>query len=110
MSIPAILGACVLDLKDLFAPGNAIGKTQLTYYGIGAVVAGVVGYVCIKTLLVLFNYKKMKYFSYYCFLTGIVAIAASFIILSYMRKKESIIIYYIEFCGIAQVSNLHNLE
>lgn len=80
MSIPAILGACVLDLKDLFAPGNAIGKTQLTYYGIGAVVAGVVGYVCIKTLLVLFNNKKMKYFSYYCFLMGIVAIAASFII------------------------------
>ncbi len=80
MSIPAILGACVLDLKDLFAPGNAIGKTQLTYYGIGAVVAGVVGYVCIKTLLVLFNNKKMKYFSYYCFLMGIVAIVASFII------------------------------
>ncbi|MCI5602265.1 MAG: undecaprenyl-diphosphate phosphatase [Lachnospiraceae bacterium] len=80
MSIPAILGACVLDLKDLFTPGNAIGKTQLAYYGIGAVVAGVVGYVCIKTLLVLFNNKKMKYFSYYCFLIGIVAIVASFII------------------------------
>ena len=80
MSIPAILGACVLDLKDLFTPGNAIGKTQLTYYVIGAVVAGVVGYVCIKTLLVLFNNKKMKYFSYYCFIMGIVAIVASFII------------------------------
>lgn len=80
MSIPAILGACVLDIKDLFAPGNAISNTELIYYIVGAVVAGVVGYVCIKTLLVLFNNKKMKYFSYYCFAMGIVAIVANFII------------------------------
>lgn len=80
MSIPAILGACVLDLKDLFVPGNGISNTQLTYYFIGAAVAGVVGYICIKTLLLLFSNRKMKYFSYYCFLMGIVAIIANFII------------------------------
>ncbi len=80
MSIPAVLGACVLDLKDLFEPGNTISNTQLVYYAVGAVVAGFVGYVCIKTLLMLFKNRKMKYFSYYCFLMGIVAIIANFIL------------------------------
>lgn len=80
MSIPAILGACVLDLKDLFKPDNAISKTQLGYYAVGAAVACVVGYVCIRTLLVLYKNRKMKYFSYYCFVMGIVAIIANFVL------------------------------
>lgn len=79
MSIPAILGACVLDLKDLFSPDNTLSSTELTYYLIGAVVAAVVGYVCIRTLLVLFKNRKMKYFSYYCFVVGIIAIIANFV-------------------------------
>lgn len=79
MSIPAILGACVLDLKDLFAPENALSSTELIYYLIGAVVAAVVGYICIRTLLVLFKNRKMKYFSYYCFVVGIIAIIANFV-------------------------------
>lgn len=79
MSIPAILGACVLDIKDMFAPENAISGTQLTYYLVGAVVAAVVGFICIKTLLVLYKNRKMKYFSYYCFIVGIIAIVANFV-------------------------------
>lgn len=79
MSIPAILGACVLDLKDLFDPANGVGQTQLIYYIVGAVVAGTVGYICMKTLLLLFQNKKMKYFSYYCFAAGTVAIIANFL-------------------------------
>ena len=80
MSIPAILGACVLDIKDLFEPGNALSNDELVNYIVGAAVAGVVGYLCIKTLLVLFQNKKMKYFSYYCFFMGIVAIVVNFVI------------------------------
>ena len=79
MSIPAILGACVLDLKDLFAPDNAISNTQLTYYIIGAIVAAIVGYISINVLLKLYKNKKMKYFSYYCFTVGIIAIIANFV-------------------------------
>ena len=79
MSIPAILGACVLDIKDLFEPGNAVSNTELIYYFVGAAVAGIVGYICIKTLLLLFQNKKMKYFSYYCFCVGIIAIIANFV-------------------------------
>ncbi|MBQ3583656.1 MAG: undecaprenyl-diphosphate phosphatase [Lachnospiraceae bacterium] len=80
MSIPAILGACVLDLKDLFSPENSITSTELTYYLIGAVVAAVVGYICIRVLLNLFKNRKMKYFSYYCFVAGMIAIIAHFAI------------------------------
>lgn len=79
MSIPAILGACVLDLKDLLAPENKLASTELTYYLIGAAVAAAVGYICIKTLLILYKNRKMKYFSYYCFIVGIIAIVANFV-------------------------------
>lgn len=80
MSIPAILGACVMDLKDLISGQESIPKTQLFNYFVGAAVAAVVGFFCIKTLLVLFKNRKMKYFSYYCLVMGTVAIIASFIV------------------------------
>lgn len=80
MSIPAILGACVLDVKDLFEPENAITNTELMYYFMGALVACIVGFICIKTLLVLYRNRKMKYFSYYCFTVGIIAIIANFVV------------------------------
>jgi len=69
----------VLKIKDLFEPGNGVTSTELVYYIVGAVVAGVVGFICIKTLLVAYNRKKMKYFSYYCFVAGTVAIVTYFV-------------------------------
>lgn len=74
MSIPAIMGASIMDIKDMFALENRVSGTEFTYYIIGAVVAAVVGYFSIKTLLVLYRQQKIKYFSYYCFVAGIVAI------------------------------------
>ena len=41
--------------------------------------AGVVGYICIKTMLVIVRKKKFKCFSYYCLAVGVIAIAANFI-------------------------------
>lgn len=79
MSIPAILGANILDIKDLFGPANSISGLELMNYLVGTVVAGVVGYVCIKTMLVVIRNKKFKYFSYYCFAVGAIAIIANFI-------------------------------
>lgn len=77
MSIPAILGAAVLELKD-------IGKETITFpqfgiYLVGAIVAGVVGYVCMKTMLVVVRKKKFKGFAFYCFAIGIFAIVAHFV-------------------------------
>lgn len=78
LSIPAILGAAVLEVKDVIA--EPIESSQLGIYAIGMVFSAVVGYVCIKTMLVVVRNKKFKYFSYYCFVVGIVAIAGHFLI------------------------------
>lgn len=80
MSIPAILGANILDIKDLFEPANAITGSELMCYIAGTVVAGVVGFICIKAMLVLIKNKKFRYFSYYCAIVGCVAIIANFVI------------------------------
>ncbi len=78
LSIPAILGAALLELKDFNELTVAGG--ELVYYAIGTVVAAVVGYACIRWLLVLVRSKKFKFFSIYCFIVGIFAIIAHFFI------------------------------
>lgn len=77
MSIPAIMGAAVLKIPDM---KNDIATTSAMCYVVGTIVAAIVGYVCIKTMLVVVRNKKFKYFSYYCAVIGGVAIVASFII------------------------------
>jgi undecaprenyl-diphosphatase len=76
MSIPAVMGAAILELKDI--PGLNIGWEMMLTYLAGTVLAGLVGYVCIKTMLVMVQKKKFRYFSIYCFLMGIVAIVCHF--------------------------------
>lgn len=78
MSIPAVLGAAVLELKDFSS--DMLDKSQLFNYAIGTLVACVVGYICIKTMLVVVRGKKFKYFAYYCFLLGVIAVVGHFII------------------------------
>lgn len=68
MSVPAVLGAVILQIKDFTA--LSITGTEMLYYAIGTLVAAVVGYICIKTMLVLIRGKRYKYFAYYCFLVG----------------------------------------
>ncbi len=68
MSIPAVLGAVILQIKDITT--LTITGTEALYYAIGTLVAAVVGYICIKTMLVLVRGKKYKYFAYYCFIVG----------------------------------------
>ena len=75
MSIPAILGALVLELFD-FAPEMLSGSDVVNYL-VGTLVSAVVGYVCIKTMLVVVRGKKFKYFAYYCFAMGAFAVLFS---------------------------------
>ena len=76
MSIPAILGALVLELLD-FAP-EALTASDWVNYLTGTVIAGLVGYICIKTMLVIVRGKKFKYFAYYCFAMGAFAVIYHF--------------------------------
>ena len=78
MSIPAILGALVLELLD-FAP-EALTASDWLNYLTGTVIAGLVGYVCIKTMLVIVRGKKFKYFAYYCFAMGAFAVIFNFLV------------------------------
>lgn len=76
-SIPAILGANLLELKDLdltLVNGSMIGS-----YIVGMIVSGVVGYICIKVMIKIVKSKKFSYFAYYCAIVGVLCIAVYFI-------------------------------
>ncbi len=76
MSIPAVLGAAILELKDISTA--ALSGTEILYYVIGMAVAAVVGYICIKTMLVIVRNKKFTIFSIYCLIIGALSIGGYF--------------------------------
>lgn len=77
MSIPAILGAVVKKFMDF---GKiTFTNTEIIGYVLGTVIAAIVGYICIKTMLVIVRGKKYKGFAYYCFVIGSIAIIWNFI-------------------------------
>lgn len=76
MSIPAILGALVLDIKDV--DFSKIGSSEVLNYAAGMAVAAVVGYICIKTMLVVVKNKKFTIFSIYCLIMGAICVGSYF--------------------------------
>ncbi|MDO4765744.1 MAG: undecaprenyl-diphosphate phosphatase [Eubacteriales bacterium] len=78
MSIPAILGAAILEMKD--GVTESLGSGLLMYYGIGAAVAAVSGFFCIRWLLDIIKKGKIYYFAYYCFAMGVLAIILHFVL------------------------------
>lgn len=77
MSIPAILGAMVLQLKDFTMDEFAGG--MIWNYIAGMIVAGAVGYLCIKTMLVVVKKNKFTIFSIYCLLAGLASVVFYFV-------------------------------
>ena len=78
MSIPAILGALVLDIKDMFT--MASDTLSPLPVAVGMITAAVSGYFAIKFLLRLVEKSKLSYFSIYCVVAGIFAIILNFTI------------------------------
>lgn len=76
-SIPAILGANLLELKDLDLV--TVSSSMIGIYIAGMIVAGVVGYICIKAMILIVKSKKFSYFAYYCAIVGVLCIAVYFI-------------------------------
>jgi undecaprenyl-diphosphatase len=68
LSLPAVIGACVLELKDVVSLSNT--SKGLSIYLAGAVTALIVGYASIKFLLGIIKRGKFQYFGYYCFALG----------------------------------------
>ena len=68
LSIPAILGAVIIKLKDVgeitIAPAVIVA---------GILTSFIVGYIALRLLLAMLNRGEFSIFSYYCFALGIVA-------------------------------------
>ncbi len=73
LSIPAIIGAMIVEIRDVDVV--AITVPQVLIYVVGMVIAAVVGYICIKLMLLIVRRKMFKYFAIYCAVIGIVCIA-----------------------------------
>ena len=72
LSIPAVLGANILSLKD--ALGGEIVWGDVPAYIVGVLVAAVVGYACIRLLKMIADKGKFGAFAYYCWVVGILTI------------------------------------
>lgn len=68
MSIPAILGANILSLKDALE-GEVIWA-DVPVYLVGVAVSAIVGYACIRLLKMIAAKGKFGCFAYYCWIVG----------------------------------------
>ena len=78
MSLPAVLGATLLELIDAFKEGPQWGLFPV--YLLGMAIAAVVGYFAIGLVRMIVNKGKFGYFAYYCLAIGVLTIIVSFII------------------------------
>lgn len=78
LSVPAVIGALIFEL----ATSTSSGTVTPSIVGsglIGAVSAGVIGYFCVKKMLILVTRNKLSNFAYYCFVIGVIAIIGHFV-------------------------------
>ena len=73
LSIPAIFGAFILQLKDI---GSALDVNFLPVF-LGFVASIVAGYLAIRWMLDLIQNKSLDIFAYYCWLMGLIVFMGS---------------------------------
>lgn len=78
MSLPAIIGAALKEFLDV--AGTTIPTQEIIYYIIGTIVAAIVGYICIKTMLNIVRKKKFTYFAVYCYAMGLICVVGHFFV------------------------------
>lgn len=72
LSIPAVLGANILTLKDALEAGVVWEETPVYLAGVAAAAAA--GYACIRLLKLVASRGKFGFFAYYCWFAGIVTL------------------------------------
>ncbi|WP_242959764.1 undecaprenyl-diphosphate phosphatase [Flavonifractor sp. An306] len=77
LSLPAILGANVLEIKDAVEAGFPM--EELPMYLVGVAVAAVVGYFAIRLVKSLADKGKFGKFAYYCWAVGLGSLIAGVI-------------------------------
>ncbi|HHV62304.1 MAG TPA: undecaprenyl-diphosphate phosphatase [Firmicutes bacterium] len=75
LSIPVILGAAVLQLKEVFSAG--LGGLALPLI-IGVMASAISGYLAIRLLLAVVRRGRLTVFSYYCWAVGLIVLARHF--------------------------------
>ena len=78
MSLPAVLGANILTLKDAIEVG--IDPHQLPVYLVGTLVAAVVGYFAIHLVNLISDKGKFGAFAWYCWAVGLISLIANFLV------------------------------
>ncbi|MEM4196326.1 MAG: undecaprenyl-diphosphatase UppP [Methanothermobacter sp.] len=73
LSIPAILGAALIQVKDISAGMDLLGASMIA----GFVASAVSGYIAIKFLLKLIRERDLYIFAYYCFALGLLVLGVS---------------------------------
>ena len=79
MSIPAVLGANILTLRDAITEGGII-VGDIPVYLVGVAVAAVVGYACIRLLKMIADKGKFGWFAYYCWAAGLIVLALTLVL------------------------------
>ena len=79
MSIPAILGANILTLKDAITEKTII-VSDIPVYLVGVAVAAVVGYLCIRLLKMIADKGRFGWFAYYCWAAGVIVLALALVL------------------------------
>ena len=77
MSIPAVLGANILSLKD--ALGSDLVWKDVPVYLAGVLAAAVVGYACIRMLKMIADKGRFGAFAYYCWAVGLLTVVWTFV-------------------------------
>ena len=76
LSIPAILGANVLSIKDALA---TVVWSEVPVYLVGVAVAAAVGYACIRLLKMIADKGKFGFFAYYFWIVGAITLVLTVI-------------------------------
>lgn len=79
MSIPAVIGAFILEIGDIGK--ETVSGSDVGCYIVGMLVATIVGYIALRLTMKLVAGKYFKYFAYYCLGMGAIAIIAFVILL-----------------------------
>lgn len=72
MSIPAVVGAGILSLKDALEAG--VTWSEVPVYLVGVVTAALVGYACIRLLRLIAERGSFGVFAYYCWAVGVLVL------------------------------------
>ena len=74
LSIPAVLGANIISIKDAMEAG--IDASRMPMYIAGTIVAAISGYFAIRLVNILADKGKFGNFAYYCWGVGAAALVA----------------------------------